>query len=678
MMRRLVTVTILAAVLASPLQPWITGALPRARAQSPPAEDFGWTVVVNPETDHPDNRAGATIAGSTATGDGARATVAIQNRTAFLHGEGAGGFVLGALGISGGYTLAVEPASGVNVNVRSSLVTVPFGLLLPIGTTSWNVTAMDVGQQAEVELLAKVTPASTVLDLALMAIDGVVALVLPTAAASCFSRTASRSQTIALAISIAPEFNGAGAALRDLPLSDAIAQFGAAMLRAFPRIVTIAARIVAGCPELAVIGFGLELAGIAFTGGLSMVIKVALLTARLGTRLINYVNDVFVADLPATVMTVSYQPPPALAGISLPEATSPGGSDEAAPDGPDQAPVPVPIAGPDTSTVLVQDVSASMEGEKLFNSVQATRNIVDLVSWDAESTGTYHQIGVVAFESGSRIVVPMTADPDVVRAGLGRLVARGNTNMGAGLADAIALLDIGVVATRPVIILLSDGKNNRGLSNQQVLAGPVAAAAALGICIYTVGFGSPGDLDEAFLREVAARTGCGEYNYAAGGFSLESAYIQVRHSATGGVLQQITGTISEGERKSAGEITVPPDQKELQVTLNWPGSQLELDVTDPTGQRIDDQYDGAHLNVRSRLAHLIVDNPLPGEWTIDVVGVDVPGVETRFTLVASVRAGEQTTGTNVAVVRNLVAAFLVVLFAFGISAYIRPYAREDN
>jgi len=116
------------------------------------------------------------------------------------------------------------------------------------------------------------------------------------------------------------------------------------------------------------------------------------------------------------------------------------------------------------------------------------------------------------------------------------------TAVGMGLATAVKRLEASDAASK-VVILLTDGRNNRGE------IGPVTAAQAaqaLGIRVYTIGAGSRGvarvpvddpfrgrvyanmrvDIDEETLREVASTTG-GQYFRATDTESLAQIYSEI-------------------------------------------------------------------------------------------------------------------------------------------------------
>jgi hypothetical protein len=131
---------------------------------------------------------------------------------------------------------------------------------------------------------------------------------------------------------------------------------------------------------------------------------------------------------------------------------------------------------------------------------------------------------------------------------------------------------------------------------------------------------------------------CGSYARAGNIVELTNAYVRLRHESTGMILGAFDGRIRLGETTEPRTFQVPDGQQELHVTLNWPGSALDLLLTDPTGKIVDAAYAGAQV-FRDRLpVYVIVRDPRPGTWQFRVRGVDVPSLGTVYSVVASVRA----------------------------------------
>jgi Ca-activated chloride channel homolog len=155
------------------------------------------------------------------------------------------------------------------------------------------------------------------------------------------------------------------------------------------------------------------------------------------------------------------------------------------------------------------------------------------------------RIGVVAFAGEALTQVPLTVDYPVVQAAIDNLQAgqlEDGTAIGTAIATAANRLRGAPGASR-VMILLTDGVNNRGTIDPRTAA---KAAAAYGIRIYTIGIGSEGmapvpvgrglfglryenrqvEIDAALLTDIA-RTTNGRFFRARDADALADIYRQI-------------------------------------------------------------------------------------------------------------------------------------------------------
>ena len=324
-------------------------------------------------------------------------------------------------------------------------------------------------------------------------------------------------------------------------------------------------------------------------------------------------------------------------------------------------------------TILVTDISGSMDeywhGQtKIEGARDAALRIVNMLEQESAFSSVDHQAGVVSFSDYAEMIVPLTTDFNDLRDGLRSLQPMDMTNLGAGLIVANDMLEDVEDDLPRYIILLSDGINNEGLSNADILAGPAAYAGEQGACIYTVGFGDATNLDEDLLRAIADRSDCGAYYHAESMQALADAYIRIRHEAAGAIISEQHERIHQDETVTAEPLQVPEAQDEMHLSLSWAGSALDLLLQDPLGRTVDETYPGASLAVYDDMINLIVANPMPGEWPLAVFGREVPEGELEFGVVASVR--EQTLppstgggGAGIAVILLALAAGTVWLVA---------------
>ena len=192
--------------------------------------------------------------------------------------------------------------------------------------------------------------------------------------------------------------------------------------------------------------------------------------------------------------------------------------------------------------ILAMDVSSSMLAEDLTpNRLEAAK----AVAADFARGRRNDRIGLVIFAGKAFTQAPLTLDHSVVTSLLGELevgMVEDGTAIGMGLATAVKRLQASEAASK-VVVLLTDGRNNRGEIDPITAA---HAAQALGVRVYTVGAGSRGmarvpvadrfggrryvttqvDVDEPALRATAEATG-GRYYRATDRQSLEAIYDEI-------------------------------------------------------------------------------------------------------------------------------------------------------
>lgn len=193
--------------------------------------------------------------------------------------------------------------------------------------------------------------------------------------------------------------------------------------------------------------------------------------------------------------------------------------------------------------VIAIDISSSMLAEDFAPSNRlevAKRRAIDFVRGRKSD-----RIGLVAFAGEALTQVPITLDYAVVEQAINALrigVLEDGTAIGSGLATSVNRLRR-VPDTTKVILLLTDGVNNRGLVDPRTAA---ATAKAFGIRVYTIGVGSDGEapiptgrgvggfryevlpvsIDEKLMKEIAEETG-GKYFRAKDSEALGRIFSQI-------------------------------------------------------------------------------------------------------------------------------------------------------
>ena len=140
--------------------------------------------------------------------------------------------------------------------------------------------------------------------------------------------------------------------------------------------------------------------------------------------------------------------------------------------------------------VITIDISSSMLAEDFAPSNRlevAKRQAVGFVRGR-----TADRIGLVAFAGEALTQVPVTLDYAVVEQAILEMrigSLEDGTAIGSGLATAVNRLRRAPDKSK-VVLLLTDGENNKGLIDPRTAA---AAAAAFGIKVYTIGVGTDGE-----------------------------------------------------------------------------------------------------------------------------------------------------------------------------------------
>lgn len=193
--------------------------------------------------------------------------------------------------------------------------------------------------------------------------------------------------------------------------------------------------------------------------------------------------------------------------------------------------------------VLVVDLSSSMLAEDFQpqNRMEVAKDRLK----QFVSARKSDRIGVVAFAGEALTQVPLTSDYPVVLAAIDNLQAgqlEDGTAIGTGIATAANRLRAAPGRSK-VMILLTDGENNRGAIDPRTAG---QAAAAFGIKVYTIGVGTEGmapvpvgrglfglryenrpvRIDEPLLTDIAKMTG-GRYYRARDAAALQRIYEEI-------------------------------------------------------------------------------------------------------------------------------------------------------
>ncbi|MCL2746024.1 MAG: VWA domain-containing protein [Coriobacteriia bacterium] len=189
------------------------------------------------------------------------------------------------------------------------------------------------------------------------------------------------------------------------------------------------------------------------------------------------------------------------------------------------------------STVLTVDISGSMRREienglaMLDAAILATNDF--LLSVSVRSGKPYavpESIDVFTFDT--EVTHITSSHDDDARKKVQDIEVGGWTDMGIALEASLDALADSPRSADKRIILLSDGLPTVGMSAEEIMSGPVAAAARDGIAIDTIAFGVEDQSDVAFLEEIATVTGGSAHN-SNDTYDLRLSFMSARFSSLG-------------------------------------------------------------------------------------------------------------------------------------------------
>ena len=279
------------------------------------------------------------------------------------------------------------------------------------------------------------------------------------------------------------------------------------------------------------------------------------------------------------------------------------------------------------NVVLVIDRSGSMYGQPLTDAQNAAKQFVDLMS-DGD------KLGVVSFSDYAMVSYQLTTlnstEKQNAKNAINAIYALNMTSIGAGLQLAgNQLTGFGDPNSRRAIVLLSDGQEN----TPPYVSGVLPGIKAAGITVYTVGLG--GYVNTDLMKDIASQTG-GTYSFAPSSQDLVNIYNLIAAKVTG---QQTILSLTQLIQQNAA-VTIPAmvdtSVSEVTFSITWGGSDLDLQLTTPSGININPSTPSTDPNIvfssGPTYEFYKVASPEAGEWLLTTTGVSVdPSGEEPFT-----------------------------------------------
>ena len=270
----------------------------------------------------------------------------------------------------------------------------------------------------------------------------------------------------------------------------------------------------------------------------------------------------------------------------------------------------------------------------------AAINLLDLSKLDLDRTGRESLIGLVTFSNQALFEHELTLDHDDLRPLISSMRPLEQTNIGDGLTMGLDELENNADPDHPMmVILLSDGHANVGLSSSEILSIIPNRANENDIILCTAGFANlETEVDFLLLEGLADQTG-GEYLFTNNGAELSSFFAACREGAAGkDLVDQISGIIAVGDIQEISQVDVESNTCELTLTLNYLSGSPLIELTGPDGEILDLEEEGVEYLSQNQVQLLTVTSPDDGEWSISLSNDENEDEAAVFSLVISTEA----------------------------------------
>ena len=247
------------------------------------------------------------------------------------------------------------------------------------------------------------------------------------------------------------------------------------------------------------------------------------------------------------------------------------------------------------------------------------------------------QIAIVDFNGSAKTYADLTfadtAGKSQLKSAIDRIDADGGTDISEGFSLGYNLLsNSSSPDARKVAVLLTDGDDN----NPKTAASYVQNYIAQDWTVYTIGLGN--DVNRLLLEDIAELTPEGQY------FPISLETMQQIYSKISAIVTRksiIFNTIQymNQNQQVTKKLIIGPSIRQIVPSVNWQGSTIDLVLIDPNGVEITPQDAVADPNITYQAAPTYaiytVENPMPGEWGMQVTGSDIPPEGEQYNLIVT-------------------------------------------
>ncbi|WP_234124435.1 vWA domain-containing protein [Clostridium hydrogenum] len=300
-------------------------------------------------------------------------------------------------------------------------------------------------------------------------------------------------------------------------------------------------------------------------------------------------------------------------------------------------------------TVFLLDSSGSMkESDPEEIRIEAIKMFLDM----SEDSG--NKFGLVAYSDNivrehSLDAVNSKADKENIKNMINGIQLGQKTDTGMGLKEAVSLMDNGHESGhRPVIILLSDGKNDPARSeadSEKDLNSAIETAKSKGYKVYTIGLNYDGTVDKALLANIAESTG-GKSYITSTAADLPKILTDI-YADNSKVKVQDGGSITANGAFQDVKINIPnSDVAEANISM-LSSKPLEIKLEDNKGKEVALPSQAAYVSTSKKYTLLKILKPEKGDWTLKVKGVNGDNIKVNFVYNYDLTVGTSISPTSI-------------------------------
>jgi Ca-activated chloride channel homolog len=272
--------------------------------------------------------------------------------------------------------------------------------------------------------------------------------------------------------------------------------------------------------------------------------------------------------------------------------------------------------------VFVVDSSKSMKASDPQGlTAEAMKMFIDMCHIKGDKGGMVAYSGYIKSESPLNYM-NTEADKTALKNTLASLELGDWTDIGLGLNRAVSILRAGHDADhKPIIILLSDGKNDPQrdkTASQDDLAAAINEAKAQNFPVYTIGLNADGTVDENQLKLISSETN--GKNFITNNANDLPQILREIYAENSRLKISQQNTITGNGLFQDVAINIPDSNNvEANITL-LSANPVELTLTDVNGNAVSIPSENIIYSKSNRYSMLKLVSPAKGNWTLSVKG----------------------------------------------------------